>query len=151
MVQRPASSFNFQLQFPNDITCYTQVGRYDYIDESTRQVSRNTELNDGDIDIGGNDNVFNSALRQLSAGAAIPVPMRWFNQATLCCLPHQHQARVQTVQHLNPMKLWGLGLVWRTNCGRVRCNNVTNVTCPSLHHCVPSIGLKFELSSWLEL
>lgn len=70
MVQRPASSFNFQLQFPNDITCYTQVGRYDYIDESTRQVSRNTELNDGDIDIGGNDNVFNSALRQLSDGAA---------------------------------------------------------------------------------
>ena len=88
----------------------------------------------------------NSALEQ-----PVPVPMRWFNQATLCCLPHQHQARVQTVQHLNPMKLWGLGLVWRTNCGRVRCNNVTNVTCPSLHHCVPSIGLKFELSSWLEL
>lgn len=46
------------------------MGRYDYIDESTKQVSRNTELNDADIDIGGNDNVFGAALRQLTLGAA---------------------------------------------------------------------------------
>ena len=33
-------------------------------------MSRNTELNDADIDIGGTDTVFTAALRQLSSGAA---------------------------------------------------------------------------------
>lgn len=33
-------------------------------------LSRNTELNDGEVDIGGTDNIFSAALKQLNAGAA---------------------------------------------------------------------------------
>lgn len=49
---------------------FREEGLYDYIDESAKQVTRNTELNDGDIDIGGNENIFSAALRQLNAGSA---------------------------------------------------------------------------------
>eukprot|EP00438_Fugacium_kawagutii_P023307 Skav226244 [mRNA] locus=scaffold1218:568080:569018:- [translate_table: standard] len=45
-------------------------GIYEYIDETTKQVSRNTELTDADIDIGGGETIFNAALSQLSAGMA---------------------------------------------------------------------------------
>ena len=34
------------------------------------QVGRHVELNDSEIDVGGNDTIYSSALRQLSAGAS---------------------------------------------------------------------------------
>ena len=51
-----------------------------------------------------------SALEQ-----QVPLQMLWFNQATLCCLPHRHLARVETVQPPSPRKLEVM--VSRTICG----------------------------------
>lgn len=46
-----------------------QVGIYEYIDETTSQLTRKTDLNDADINL-DNNNVFSQALRQLSQAAS---------------------------------------------------------------------------------
>lgn len=46
-----------------------QVGIYEYIDESTSQLSRKTELTDPDLAL-DNNNMFSQALRQLSQAAS---------------------------------------------------------------------------------
>ena len=46
-----------------------QVGIYEYIDETTSQLTRKTEMNDPDINL-DNNNVFSQALRQLSQAAS---------------------------------------------------------------------------------
>ena len=55
------------------------MGVYEYIDESTNSLQRDTVLNDPDVDIDGNDNIFGAALKALTAAqssstAAVVIP-----------------------------------------------------------------------------
>ena len=50
-------------------SCAIQVGIFDYIDDSTQTLSRNTQLNDEEISL-NNNNIYNQASKQLAQAQA---------------------------------------------------------------------------------
>eukprot|EP00435_Cladocopium_sp_Y103_P063797 s158_g25.t1 len=54
-----------------DESCHLSLeGVYEYIEESAKMLGRHTELNEPELDIGGNENIFTAALQQIQSGAA---------------------------------------------------------------------------------
>ena len=52
----------------------SKVGVFEYINESSNELKRSSELNDSELDLGRNEAIFSSALSQLASSSSGPTP-----------------------------------------------------------------------------